>query len=359
MLARPRGENARALACLCDGKCASIGDGHTAVYPPTEGELAWHLLPFFPVRLEDGWYVAAAPPEYAHLVGAKLLKAAGRDWQEMVDFTAGHLASDNVFTARWLTAIGLQFAELYALVSGGTDLKEVELVAELADGTRVRANLVAQPITRNPNAHWAPEGWTTPYEKAPLWLRDPTRLFYYELLPETGVVYARILQMADGEEQSLAEYGRALREFFTGNDARALILDLRLNNGGDANQARDLIDELIRTPGLEKPGSLAVLTGPRTFSATGYLLGMMEKHLAPVLVGWPTGCRPVGYSSERSFRLPYSGLSGSISHELRVDGNSTDDVRPSFFPHHPVWPTGEDLRQSRDPVLATALQALR
>jgi tetratricopeptide (TPR) repeat protein len=338
---------------------ASIDDGHTAVYPPTEGDVAWHLLPFFPVRFKDGWFIAAAAPEYAELVGAKIVKAAGRDWPEIVNFAAEHLARDNTFTQRWLAGVGLQFAELYTLASGSADATQVEFVVEQADGIRVRKTLVAEAITRNPNSHWAPEEWTTAYEAAPLWLRDPTVFFHHEMLLDSGVVYARILQMADGEEQSLADYGRKLREFFIESDARALILDLRLNNGGDANEARGLVDELIRIPGLEKSGSLAVLIGPRSYSATGYLLGMMEKHLAPVFVGWPSGCRPVGYSSERRFQLPYSGLSGSISYELRVDGNGTDDLRPAFFPHHLVWPSGEDLRQSSDPVIETALQALR
>ena len=240
---------------------ASIDDGHTAVYPPTEGDLAWHLLPFYPVRLEDGWFVAAAAPGYAELVGARIIEAAGQDWMEIVSFVAEHLARDNDFTRRWLAAIGLQFAELYALASGSADATQVEFVVELADGKRMQRTLVAEAITRNPNAHWAPEGWVTAYESAPLWLRNPTVFFHHEKLLDSGVVYARILQLADGEGQSLAGYGRELREFFTDNDASALILDLRLNNGGDANEARGLVNELIRIPGLQESGSLAVLIG--------------------------------------------------------------------------------------------------
>ena len=93
---------------------------------------------------------------------------------------------------------------------------------EHADGKQVRRTLVAEPVRRNPNSHWAPEEWATAYEATPLWLRDPTDLFHHEMLPDSGVVYARILQLADGDEQSLADYGRELREFFTANSARAL-----------------------------------------------------------------------------------------------------------------------------------------
>lgn len=336
---------------------ASIEDGHTAVYPPTEGDAAWHLLPFYPVRLDDGWFVAAAAPEYADIVGGKIVEAAGRDYSEIVNFASDRLARDNGFTRRWLAGVGLQFAELYALASDSDDATQVELVVEHTGGKRVRKTLGAEAIMRNPNGHWVPDAWTTAYQSAPLWLRDPTVNFHHALL-DSGVVYSRILQLVDGDEQSLAGYGRELREFVVDSGAHALVLDLRLNNGGDANEARGLVNELLRIPGIDAPGALAVLIGPRSFSATGYLLGMLEKHLDPVFVGWPSGCRPVGYSSERSFRLPYSGLSGSISYELRVDGGGTDDIRPAYFPHHLVWPSAEDLRQSRDPVLETALDAL-
>lgn len=41
-----------------------IGDGHTAVYPPTDGSQAWHLLPLYPIWLRDGWYVGRPHPSW-------------------------------------------------------------------------------------------------------------------------------------------------------------------------------------------------------------------------------------------------------------------------------------------------------
>ncbi len=115
----------------------------------------------------------------------------------------------------------------------------------------------------------------------------------------------------------------------------------------------------MRIPALTEAGALQVLIGPRTFSATGYLVGMLEKHLDPTFVGWPSGCRPVGPGSERPFRLHHSGLTGSISWELRIDGWGSDDQRPDFVSNRVVWPSGADLRAGRDPVLEAALEHLR
>lgn len=337
---------------------ALIGDGHTAVYPPTDGAIGWQILPFIPVRMSDGWFVAATPPEHADLVGGRVVASGGRSLDVVLDFLRERLPRDNEFTENWLLGWGLQFAPAHALAVGGGDADSVLITVERADGTQISRELVARAADRNPNSHWVPSDWILAADRAPRWTREPDRIFHHEYVADSGVIYARILQTADTAEMSLAAYGQELRGFMEKHEGAGLVLDLRLNNGGDANEARDLLDELIRIPALETRGSLAVLIGPRTYSATGYVLGMLEKHLEPIFVGWPSGCRPVNYSSERAFRLPYSGLTGAISYELRVDGGSTDDRRPAFFPDYVVWPSGEDLRRGRDPVLESALRIL-
>lgn len=338
---------------------ARIGDGHTALYPKIDGECAWHLLPFYPLCLADGWYVAAAAPGHEDLVGARLMEVNGKDWVQVLAFATARMAHDNEFTARWLAGIGLQFAELHALATGSDDASSVELTVLTADGRTLREQLDATPIDRDPNAGWPPESWNTAWEQPPLWLQEPFVPFLLETLEVDDVVYARLDQTRDFPSRSMADIGREIGALFEETGASGMILDLRRNNGGDANEARAFVDQLLRIPVLENPDTLLVLIGPRTFSATGYILGMLEKHREPTFIGWPSGCRPVFYSTERPFRLPYSGLTGSISNELRIDGFGTDDLRPAFFPHEVVWPTGEDLRQGRDPVLEAALRRLR
>lgn len=336
-----------------------IGDGHTAVYPPTEGSGAWHLLPLYPIWLRDGWYVGAAAPELAPAVGARILGAGGVGIDSLVALAGRHLAADNEMTSHWLAGVALQFAEIYRLAGASSDSRTVCIDLELPDGSRRSVTATAGPVTRNPNARWAPTGWPSMFGDTSLWLSHAGEAFRHLRVDGTSAVYAQINQTADTDTLSMAAYGHRLRAFFRESGASTLILDLRLNNGGDANDARGFVDELIRLEALEREGSLFLLIGPRTFSATGYLLGMCEKHLHPVLVGMPTGCRPVDYSSERHFRLPYSGLEGSISCELRTDGRGTDDIRPWFAPDRVIWPTGPDLRAGRDPVLEEALAALR
>ncbi len=333
---------------------AKLGDGHSAILPPIEGEGAWHLLPFVPFRASDGWYVVGAPRGLSDLVGARILQADGRPWDELVQFASELIGRDNGITARWLAGVALQFAEIYAYHAGSADVGPVTLQLALPDGRLVERALDPGPVQRNPEARWIPQGWVSLCEDSPLWIERVAEPFHFRALAP-GIVYGQMNQTLDSPSSSLAQYGRRLREFFQQKEGEVLILDLRWNNGGNAYHAEGFIAELLRAPELQEAGALRVLLGPRTFSASGYVLGMLEKHFQPLFVGWPSGCRPVGWGSERPFRLHYSGLQGSVSWELRVDGRSVADRRPFFVPDRVVWPSGEDLRRGRDPVLEAAM----
>jgi hypothetical protein len=194
------------------------------------------------------------------------------------------------------------------------------------------------------------------FAQAPLWLQRSDEPFWHRALGDSGLVYAQVNAVADGASQKLAAYARELREFVQSTAAKGLILDLRKNNGGNAEIGRDFVEEILRIPAIEERERLFVLIGPRSYSATGYLIGFLERHCAPILVGLPSGVRPVNYSSERGFTLPNSGLSGSISYELRVEGETSEDRRPWFAPDLVAWPTSADLRSGRDPLIDATLR---
>ncbi len=337
---------------------AKIGDGHTAVYPPGDGEMSWNMVAFFPLWFRDGWYVAAAAPGHESIVGGRILGAGNVPQEKIYEVAMNHLASDNEMTPRWLSAVALQFAEIYELAGAMERGKPLRLQLELADGQQVEELFEPLPIDRNPNSRWAPADWPDMPDEVPLYLQYVDSPFHLRQIQETDIIYAQLNQTINGEDATMTDYGHRIHSLMKEVDGTHLILDLRWNNGGNAFHARGFVDQLLAIEELRAEGSLYLLMGPRTFSATAYLIGMIERHRNPIFVGMPSGCRPVGYSSERSFRLPYSGLTGSISRELRIDGDSMDDRRPWYAPTYVAWPDGADLRAGRDPVLEQALRVI-
>jgi hypothetical protein len=85
------------------------------------------------------------------------------------------------------------------------------------------------------------------------------------------------------------------------------------------------------------------------------LTSMLESHLDATFVGEPTGSSPQFYGEDTFFRLPYSGLTGSISSRWFQNRFISDDERPWIAPDIVAELTLDDLRNGRDP----ALEAIR
>jgi len=332
---------------------AGVGDGHTALYPPFSGPGAWRLLPIWPVSLRDGWYVGAAAAEYRALVGGRITGAGSRPIEFLDSLARTVTAADNAWTVRWLGQVPLQVAQFYALAGAANDDGSVTLHVELANGQRSEVSVVAREPDRDPSARWAPPEWpamiTGP--AAPRWLRYASRGSAIEWLPRERVLYVALNAVDD----SLPALGEAVLEALRVHRADGVVLDLRLNNGGDGSLAPVFVKALVRSAMPDEHGAFQVLIGPRTFSAATMLLKELARYTEAETVGWPTGGRPVHIGSEVPFRLPMSGLAGSTAARLEVAGWDADDARPFFPPWIVAWPSGAELRAGADPVLDAAL----
>ncbi len=337
-----------------------IGDGHTAVYPPNEGPAAFSLLPIWPMWLEGSWYVVAADPQYKTMVGGELVRAGSMAFDDVVEDASKMLAVDNEFTKLWLAQIPLQFANVYEIIGATNSPENVDFLLEFPDGERKSISVVVQPIRYDPSAHFAPEHWATIFDSAaaPEYLVNANKTFHVAPVDDQNAVYAQMNNVFNTEEMSIAQFGKDVRAALSKNNARNLILDLRLNNGGNGDFRWDLLHELSAYTPLREGGEIIVLTGPRTYSAAIMLAGDLQSKFNAVFIGLPSGGRPVNYSSETPFTLPNLKLSGSISQRLHVDGLSANDRRPFIRPDIVAWPSAEDLAAGRDPVLEAALDYL-
>lgn len=336
---------------------ALIGDGHTVVYPPIEGDLAWSLLPLRPEHLKDGWYITSVAPPFERLIGARIVGAGDHGIAQLIERARAHLPEDNEFTSEWLAGLALQLFEFYQSIGAADDDGRVHLHLEMPNGQNIVQLVEGLPIDRDPNEIAPPEGWARMINEdatLPFWQQDLNQPHFLEALDQ-NVFYVRLNAITDSEDQTLGGFGAEVAGHLQGSADATLILDLRNNNGGDANLARPFVRELLSVDALANEGHLIVLIGPRSFSATTYLIGALEQYLEPIFVGRPTGGRPAFYSTERSYTLPYSRLRGSVSARQHIDGFSADDMRPAFFPDYVVWVRSTDMWNGHDPLLETAI----
>jgi C-terminal processing protease CtpA/Prc len=168
-----------------------------------------------------------------------------------------------------------------------------------------------------------------------------------------GVLYVQVNAMNDGRDETLAAFAIALRRRIAG--FRAVAVDLRLNNGGEASKADELLRTLIAadTQGVR----LAVLTSRMTFSAAQTFAARIDQWTGAVFVGQPTGSKPNHYGNERKFLLPNSGLRGTISSGLNQPVTARDE-RMTIAPDIAVPTRAKDYFAGADPTLDAAVRTL-
>jgi hypothetical protein len=76
----------------------------------------------------------------------------------------------------------------------------------LASGERRTVRLEAVAIDRNPNARWASPDWSG-IGGTTLWLANPARPFSTHWVETSRVLYVQLNQVADAEDQGMAQSG--------------------------------------------------------------------------------------------------------------------------------------------------------
>ena len=188
---------------------------------------------------------------------------------------------------------------------------------------------------------------------APLWLRDPRNKFWFEYLKDSRALYVQLNEVNNKPGETLADFGKKLFAFVEANEVDKLVLDLRLNRGGNGELLRPLVVGLIKSK-VDQPGRLFALIGRSTWSAAQFLLNDLERYTNVVFVGEPSGSKGNAYGDSRRITLPNSGVTVRVSVYWWQDW-SPWDTRRWTAPHVTAELSAEDYRANRDPALAAAL----
>ena len=340
---------------------AMVGDGHTNVAPTRDPKIGFRSLPIKLYLFKDGLFVRAAERAHAGLLGARVLKVGDAAPDEAVARAREIIGRDNEMDVKFFAPLLLVMPEvLHALgLSGSTE--GTEFTFEKA-GRRQTLTLKpsgpAEMMPPDTDLSWLPkEGWVDMRDAAsapaPLWLRDPRNKFWFEHLPDSKAVYVQLNEVGNKDAESLADFSRRLLAFVEANPVEKLILDLRLNRGGNGTLLHPLKVGLIKSK-LDRPGGLFTIMGRSTWSAAQFLLNHLEEYTNVVFVGEPSGSKGNHYGDSRRITLPNSGITVRVSVYYWQDWEPWD-TRAWTAPHLTAELSSEDYRANRDPALEAVL----
>lgn len=338
---------------------ALVGDGHTNLSPTRDPKVGFHTLPVKLYLFRDGMFVRAAERGHADLLGARVVRIGDLDVEEAVARAREIVGRDNEMDVRFYAPLLLAMPEvLHAL--GLSESPEAARFTFEKDGRQRAVTLKpAGPFELLPadsDLSWLPkEGWVDMRDGAPTppWLKDPKNRFWFERLPDSKVVYAQVNEVNDKPDETLADFSKRLLSFVEANDVDRLVLDLRLDRGGNGGLLRPFVLGLIKSK-INQRGRLFVLMGRSTWSAAQFFLNRLEEYTEVIFVGEPSGSKGNAYGDSRPITLPNSQLTARVSIYYWQDWHPRD-ARPWTAPHVTAELSSEDYRAGQDPALKAVL----
>lgn len=327
---------------------ALIGDGHTALRL-TEVP-GFRRYPVEVYRFSDGLFLRRLAAEHAAAVGARLLAVNGTPADEAYEAVGPFVSRDNEMGV-WAGAPPLLGSpEVLHAVGVVSDRERASFLVQLRDGSR--ATLVLSRAPERPGGMAdARDGAEAP---VPLWLRRSDGENWYQHLPAARALYVAYNRIRDGEEERLAAFFDRVFRCVDDEGVERLILDIRLNQGGNNALNRHLVHHLIRCDAVNRWGRLFAIIGRGTFSAAMNLAVDLERQTRVLFVGEPTGARPNHYGENGEIVLPRSGLRATVS-TLWWQHSAPYDDRPWIAPEIPARLSSEDYARNRDPAVDAAL----
>jgi hypothetical protein len=343
---------------------ALAGDGHTNIAPTRDAAIGFRTLPVALYLFRDGLYVRAAHRIHADLAGARVVRIGDASPDEAYRRVRPYIGRDNEMGVKFFAPYLLAMPEVLHAAGLAPSPDSVLFEVEVAGGKRsvwLRPVGPVDLMSTDADGSWRRKaGWVDARDAAatpePLWVsRDPEKaLWWFTVVPDSRTVYAQLNQVRNGPTETFGDFTQRLLAAVDSIAAERLVIDLRLNRGGNGTLLRPLVHGILKRPNVNERGKLLVLVGRGTWSAAQFLLDDLQKYADVTFVGEPSGSKGNHYGDSRRITLPNSGITVRAA-TLYWQAWSPGDQRPWTAPDVAVELSSGDYARNDDPVLTSAL----
>lgn len=300
----PRRNDAEVLVAVSRA-VALGGNAHTRLRldPTRQGS----FVTTFPIRLwwfSDGPYVIRAAPGYRRALRCRVVAIDGHGLSEAREKVTG-LFAGNAAWADYLSPLYLTSPDILYGLGLIRSAREASFTFEDSDRSRFTLPVLSEPLPRDAMAdeswqelsplvatgrpHWETALAGDP-AGLPLYLRQPGQPYWFEFLPDTGTLYFQFNHSGDAAKgPTFEEFGDSLLEFAGRHPVRDVVVDLRLNSGGNLDIAKGFIQNLAGDARINRKDRLFVIVGRCTFSAGLYHAAQLKQLTHAIFVGERAG----------------------------------------------------------------------
>ncbi len=333
--------------------------GHTGVNF-NQKQIKFHSLPFNLYQFNDGVFIQGVHKDYEKTLGAKVLKINNVLISDALKkiYPVVNAENDQYFKAYGIN--NLIIPEVLH-IQGITNKLEnaVKLTLEK------EGKIFTQSFTSLPKGESVPtkygyvledENWIEARNQTvtPLYLKNLDKIYFFEYLPEQKAVYVRHSQIQDDPEEDTSTFYARVFDFIENNDVEKLVLDVRLNWGGNNYKNKPIITGIIESKKINKVGNLFVIIGRNTFSAAQNLVNELDNYTNSIFVGEPTAENINFWGDARPVILTNSKVSVNLSYAWWQDKPQWENA-DWLAPQIPVDMSYTEYASNKDLVLDAAL----
>ena len=309
---------------------ASVGDAHTALYPKSGP-----LYPVFFYWFKEGIYAVAAAEEHGEVVNLELKTINGQPVEEVLGKLRDVIPHEN---EAGFKSLAVDYLLIPAIMQGlgivAGDVCHMGFAAEQWEKV-----IALRPVEMDKVKYV--QGST----KLPLYRRHGNLYYWYEYLPEERTLYFQY-NVCGNMERPFREFCEEMFTFLEGNVVDKLIVDLRLNRGGNSLVMQPFISRMQKSS-LNDPDRLYVIIGRRTFSSAILNALQLKESTAATFLGEPTGGKPSHYGEVGILSLKNTGL--TVTYSKKYFKSSVEGE--SLYPDVLMEPSILDYKMGQDPVV--------
>lgn len=320
----------------------------------------FNYLPFNLYEFTDGVYLQGVQKGNEKALGAKVLEINKVPIADALKRIYAVVSAENT---QYFKANGINNLTIPEVLhaQGITDKLEnsVELTLEKGGKTFKKVFTSLPENKQVPNKYGyvvQHDNWLEARDQkaTPLYLKHLDKFYFFEYLPEKKALYVRHSYIEDDPEEDIQSFYSRLFDFIENNEVEKLILDVRLNGGGNNYKNRPIITGIIKNKKINNVGNLFVIIGRRTFSACQNLVNELENYTNAIFVGEPTAENVNFYGDNRPVILPNSEIPVYLSYAWWQDKPAWENAE-WLAPSLPVDISFEEYSTNQDPVLDAAL----
>ncbi|MEL6251472.1 MAG: tetratricopeptide repeat protein [Bacteroidota bacterium] len=341
---------------------SSIKYGHTAISLSSWnsiGPVKFHRIPVNFYWYNDGIHLQGVHKKYEINLGAKVLEIEGMPIEKALKMIYPTVPAENdqYFKAFGISNLGIPEV-LHAQKISSSLKPSISLKLE-KDGKSWIQEFEAAKTYDYPGSysHFQEKGdWLDARDNGidPLYLKNLGKIYFYEYLPEDKAVYVRQSQIQDDPSADIPTFYAEVFDFIEKNEVEKLIIDVRLNGGGNNYKNKPVVTGIIQSEKINQVGRLFVIVGRRTFSACQNLINELDNYTNAIFIGEPSAENINFYGDVHRVLLPNSKIPTRLSFAWWQDKPQWENADWTA-PHIAVDMSFAEYAANQDPVLQTAL----